>query len=677
MYFKPGKFTYSLITWSLLSLLWMSEFHPYTFLAVLFAAISFFYQEKVHLSFKGQAGVVTAALLLCFVCTRTLDHTEVGRFLGIGTMSLAVLGATLSGCFLVLKREGPLVRGLLLSASGTLIACSLSSDLISVAVVTGVGLLLTILAYREAQGLSSSWRLVPPVLITFALLTTLAVVATWSETRLSYLASLFQLTPPTGFSFPVATSLRSLQKHSGDDIVVLRGYGADPPTYLVGRTFTQFDQSSFWRWETTKKLVSPQDQILVETPQGPRAVSLFNKSDDPNSKPGSAFRLEYPKAGRGYTLYSPRHGYGIAADITRLNRYGDGMLQVEPTESIDGNYYLVPFLNGWRRQSSPDPADTELLSECLQTPEGLTPVVEQLAREVAGKTDDPAQKAAFITSYLQQNYTYGYDYPFESSHTALEEFLTKKPPAHCEFFATAGALMMRSQGIPTRYINGFVLQERSLSGDYYVIRLKHAHAWLEAYIPGQGWVTFDPTPPGTLGTPENRSSLGSSLLELFSNLWRKFFGFFSLSPQEMLERVKEFLTGLSWWDYTKLLALGAIWFLWKRFRGRKKKMCGQEPYRYEAPRHQRLTPLLEEVMSELEPDLRRQPSETVRQWSNRLEDSGLHGDTCRTLAGFVESYNRARYRTGVTDEAIQHLQSEAEGLASRLKGTSLEARERR
>ena len=82
-------------------------------------------------------------------------------------------------------------------------------------------------------------------------------------------------------------------------------------------------------------------------------------------------------------------------------------------------------------------------------------------------------------------------------------------------------------------------------------------------------------------------------------------------------------------------------------------------------------------MSELEPDLRRQPSETVRQWSNRLEDSGLHGDTCRTLAGFVESYNRARYRTGVTDEAIQHLQSEAEGLASRLKGTSLEARERR
>lgn len=98
----------------------------------------------------------------------------------------------------------------------------------------------------------------------------------------------------------------------------------------------------------------------------------------------------------------------------------------------------------------------------------------------------------------------------------IEDFLTKNPRGHCEYFATALVLMLRSQGIPARMVIGYRCDEYDRLGDFYQVRQLHAHSWVEAYLEPEhvpdelfnerprrwaagGWLRLEPT-PGALGS---------------------------------------------------------------------------------------------------------------------------------------------------------------------------------
>lgn len=651
--FRPGPFTRAFILWSLVSLLYVSQFHPIGVASVVFVAICFFFQERVELQRKGVGIVSVVALLMCYGCTRVLSYDNTGLFLGIGTMSLTVLACWLTGISLLARRQGYAARAPHAFAAAILIGCSMTIYIVSAAFIAVPAIVLLLLSMREAMNLRATPRLLGPVVVTLVVMLSLAGTANWSESRLSYLMGLFSLLPPSGHSFPTATSLNSLQRWNNSNIVVLRGYGPNPPLYLVGRTFSSFGESNFWRWEATKEEVVPVDQMLLPTQKGSRAISVFSQAPLPTEH-GPAFRIEYPQGGRGLTLYHPRDQYGVAADLRRLHYFSDGMIQALAKDKLDpGEYFLIPYKDGWNRAEPPGALPEEEREKYLALSEELTPEIARLADEIAGELDDPRQKANAVTTYLQQNFTYGYDFPFESSDTALEEFLLKRPPAHCEFFATSAALMLRAQGVPTRYINGFVLQEKSLNSDYYVIRLKHAHAWIEAYLPDEGWVTYDPTPPGTLGSPEDQAGVSDTLVEFFSNFWRKFSGFFSQNPMDMLDDLKQFLKSLTVWDYLKLVSLFGIWGLWRLYKkGRVARKDAEKPtYRYTPATMDGVTPLLEKVEQSFEKEeWKRKPSETPLAWALRLSETDLPPERLARLQAFAQSYTRVRFRQGVNEQ---------------------------
>ena len=674
---KLGKFSVALVLWALSSLLWMSEFHLFAIFSVVTNLVALGFQDRVKLGRKQMGAVAVVALLLCFFSTRLLNYEDNGYFVGIGTMSLAFLAAWLLAISLLLRKTGYMQRAPVMLSCSVLIACSMSTAFQYVIVISGVAIFLLVFSLREAAGLDTNWRTLPPLLLSMLLMLSLAAVATWSESKVSYLMRLFALTPPTGIRFPPTVSLSSLQRWNNSDVVVLRGYGDNPPLYLIGRSFSEYQTKGFWKWSTDKVELRPEDQVLVETSKGLRGIGLFEKSGE-SAGPNSYFTIEFPKAGRGFTIFAPRHHAGIAADLERIHRYGDGRLEVLARDDYDGEYFLFPKEGGWQSPGTPEELSSEKREQYLQLPDDLPEVVTQLGEEVAGKSDVPKKKAALVTGFFQKEFTYGYDYPFESSDTALEEFLTKRPPAHCEFFATSAALMLRTQGVPTRYINGFVLQEKSLTGGYYVIRLKHAHAWIEVYLDGQGWVTFDPTPPGTLDSPETRSGLGEAMLEWFSNQWRRLFNFFSLSPTDMLERIKGFLSGLSIFDYLKLAVFfGLIWALerYRKNRGKKKKKKSSKQYLYSAPRDELLSPLLDTVTESLHPPLwQRSAHETPEQWLARLGQSDLDSTSTSKLQEFCRRYSRLRFGATPSKEEISELQKESESLALDLKEKTLEAK---
>jgi hypothetical protein len=116
-----------------------------------------------------------------------------------------------------------------------------------------------------------------------------------------------------------------------------------------------------------------------------------------------------------------------------------------------------------------------------------------LAQHLMG-TGDTLQRVRSLEIRLRHDYTYSLKMPSVQPRDPLADFLFTRKQGHCEYFASAMAVMLRTQGIPSRVVNGFAGSVYNPVSDLYMIRASDAHSWVEAFIDGPGWMTFDPTP---------------------------------------------------------------------------------------------------------------------------------------------------------------------------------------
>lgn len=149
----------------------------------------------------------------------------------------------------------------------------------------------------------------------------------------------------------------------------------------------------------------------------------------------------------------------------------------------------------------------------LALPSALSPSVIQQAREITDSGTNRYQKALALQDFFLSNFTYDLDVAHGHNISRIEDFLTVRR-GYCEQFAGSYAAMARAVGIPSRVAIGFTTGDANPDrADSYIVRGKHAHAWVEVFIDGAGWVAFDPTPgrglPGAqdyTGQPENQDS---------------------------------------------------------------------------------------------------------------------------------------------------------------------------
>jgi transglutaminase-like putative cysteine protease len=125
----------------------------------------------------------------------------------------------------------------------------------------------------------------------------------------------------------------------------------------------------------------------------------------------------------------------------------------------------------------------------------MPPRIAALALEWTEGAGSPMAKAKAIEARLKQDYSYDLNSPSGASRDPLDHFLFESRRGHCEYFSTAMAVLLRHVGVPTRNVTGFVGGTYNRFGSYYSIRQGDAHSWVEAYIDGDGWTRFDPTPP--------------------------------------------------------------------------------------------------------------------------------------------------------------------------------------
>lgn len=138
----------------------------------------------------------------------------------------------------------------------------------------------------------------------------------------------------------------------------------------------------------------------------------------------------------------------------------------------------------------------EIRDTYLQLPLQLDRRIPELARKITVRANNPYDQSLAVENYLRTNFAYTLNLTGKAETDPLAHFLFETKAGHCEYFATAMAVMLRTLGIPSREVNGFLPGEYNDVGGDYIVRASDAHSWVEAYFPGHGWVTFDPTPPG-------------------------------------------------------------------------------------------------------------------------------------------------------------------------------------
>ena len=124
--------------------------------------------------------------------------------------------------------------------------------------------------------------------------------------------------------------------------------------------------------------------------------------------------------------------------------------------------------------------------------------IAELAQSVTRGASSPYEKATAVLQHLLSNYAYSLEMGTTSSGHPIDEFLFTRKTGYCEHYATAMVLMLRSIGIPSRLVTGFLATEWNEFGNYYTVRQRDAHAWVEMYYPQSGWITMDPTPSNPL-----------------------------------------------------------------------------------------------------------------------------------------------------------------------------------
>ena len=164
----------------------------------------------------------------------------------------------------------------------------------------------------------------------------------------------------------------------------------------------------------------------------------------------------------------------------------------------------------------------EIRDRYLQLPTDLDPGVRDLGSQITARAVTTSDKAAAVEQYLKANYRYTLELTWTPGDQPVSMFLLKAKEGYCEHFATGMAILLRAVGVPTRIVNGFLMGEYNPVDSSYIIRQSDAHSWVEVYVPGSGWIEYDPTPPDPRQRPTGLLAQLSHYVDAAELYWNSY-----------------------------------------------------------------------------------------------------------------------------------------------------------
>lgn len=284
--------------------------------------------------------------------------------------------------------------------------------------------------------------------------------------------------------------------------VVLLSVSSNRPVYLRGMAFDTYEgqrwvNSKSQQWADARKMED--DAYVIGNVRSLRLPANFRGAEvEQRIEVKSTMDLTIPCGWIPQVVHFP--------DEVRVAT--DGSLEAK-NNLKPGLFYtavsMVPSadLDELRTAIMPNPVQLEQIRQAsarfLQLPKDYDPQVKLLAKEVGGKDGNWFVHAERISNYLKANCSYlDNNNQLESDVDAVANFLLNTKSGSCSMFASAEAILLRAQGIPSRVVFGYMPGDKDPKSDAALVRKKNEHAWAEVFIPTHGWVPIDATPNGTL-----------------------------------------------------------------------------------------------------------------------------------------------------------------------------------
>ncbi|MFN8612743.1 MAG: transglutaminase-like domain-containing protein [Vulcanimicrobiota bacterium] len=581
--------------------------NPVNFLMAALAFILIFFRGRLEISRTGWLvwsllGVVGFMLLFRNTSLATTSGLVYANFyplaLSMGWANLMAL----------LRRHTRGQYWMALSMSGLfflLTGLNMGPELVIFAILATLWMVLFCMSSREFLTNTrlnlSAWLVMVPTLAVTGLT---SAAFTYSEAQFGFLMRLMSMGGDAGLTFPAQNNLNTMLNSETNPAVVVRCFTRQPNSYLPARVYTTF-----------------RDKVWTEfAPSGPAQATPAAEGyryalAEPQPEAGKGLKLErFEVHASPIVFFCPRDAVWVESKEPALALLSGHLLE-QRGGGNDLQAYTVARLPNQELAPAESP---EYLKACLQLPENLDPIIVKTAREVMAGVDDRRRKALQCQLWFQSNFQYGFGYDWAGAKDPIAEFLTKKPAAHCEIFAASMTLMLRSQGIPARYVNGFVCVERAYGGDYYVVRVRDAHAWVEMWD-GSHWRTYDPTPPSAIQPPKDWGAWFDRMREGFNYYTR-----------DLANLDWRALLASAWERKSYFAGLLVLYFLWRARKTRWFPSLSSAPPK--TPESEWIRSLSRALAVR---EQSRRECETLLHWAERLEDG--------EISQWLKDYSAYRY----------------------------------
>lgn len=439
----------------------------------------------------------------------------------------------------------------------------------------------------------------------------------------------------TGFSGDARLgSIQSRKENSGGS-TALRIYGDRAPGYMRGKAFDRYAESQWYARESARALPST-SLLTVGSPK--RAKRFVLRSS--RVQEAEEFTVWRDSSLRG-TLFAPLKTVQLSFPTPTIQVDEHQIAESDKRVSSPHSAFVSP-------STVPDSLDVVEIARFTQVPQNLDPGIERLAAKLFSDAKSVEDKVQAVEAFFLLNYEYTIGIEIPQDRDPLTYFLLEKPAAHCEYFASGAALLLRLGGVPSRYVTGFVTTEQNPAGGYWLARNRDAHAWVEAYDRDRGWFLVEATPPD--GQPQASQSgalryrwdaFAQQLKELRVSMAQ-------LNFREAFAVLSGILVSIS----PILLLLVPVFIVYVGVKLKRRSIARVST----VDPHPRLHALLARMDTRTKRlGAERHPNETVSQFATRLRSDSLDQPEMQLASGWYRDYADLRFdpNTDVTLEELE------------------------
>ena len=412
-----------------------------------------------------------------------------------------------------------------------------------------------------------------------------------------------------------------------------------------------FRALAYESYENNQWLLAPEGDTIYASDHEPQSELQQNRTDRffelrPNVEQEMDSMKVWPHSSLKELMFMPATTSWLTAPVDSL--VVDENKSVAAPDIISGTSYNV--------LSSDQPLQEELSKNMRArytvVPEDLDPRIVDLADSLFKGSTATLAKVNTVEQHFRDNYKYELGIQVPRNTNPLTYFLLEQPAAHCEYFATGAAILLRIAGVPCRYVTGFVVSEEHPFGGYWIARNTNAHAWVEVWDENTGWTIVEATPGD--GVPSsNKQAFAGYLIDYAKLQFQKLIVFLKEGLKALFLSVVSML-----WNVISntipgriiiLLAISIITYTYiKKIRRKSKQEL--------SPEIMELRPLLRKMDKRVaKKGFRRQPEETIIKFSKRIAEAEIDEPWLLHAVEWYRNYSRLRFRGKKDDNDIDQL----------------------